>query len=161
MAALGMETGSGDFEVIDLCFAGLPELATTAVDAASTHVNGWKVKGKAQSLMDIDGGIPAPQGPQADRAETKSHNNGSAKTKTWVALVSGLSVGSQEAPADLKAQLLVDWLVGENGVMQVSIVSESVFHPGPADRIGPVGRRSCCPIDTGRQLPRHACQRCR
>ncbi len=35
--------------------------------------------------------------------------------KTWVALVSGLSVGAQEAPADLKAELLVEWLIGESG----------------------------------------------
>ena len=35
--------------------------------------------------------------------------------KTWIAIVSGLSVGSQEAPADLKNQLLAEWLLGENG----------------------------------------------
>ena len=41
--------------------------------------------------------------------------NGSSEQKTWVALVSGLSVGAQEAPADLKAELLVEWLTGESG----------------------------------------------
>ena len=40
--------------------------------------------------------------------------------KTWVAIISGLSVGSQEAPADLKVQLLVEWLMGENGGPAVS-----------------------------------------
>lgn len=41
--------------------------------------------------------------------------------KTWVALVSGLSVGAQEAPADLKAELLVEWLTGETGGPAVSL----------------------------------------
>lgn len=47
--------------------------------------------------------------------------DGSIETeeKTWVALVSGLSVGAQEAPADLKAQLLVEWLTGEDGGQEV------------------------------------------
>jgi DNA polymerase delta subunit 2 len=51
MAVLGMETSSGDFEVIDLCFAGLPDLYTP-----SPPVNG-KGKGKASEdeVMDVDG----------------------------------------------------------------------------------------------------------
>ena len=52
MAVLGMETSSGDFEVIDLCFAGLPELYKTPGEAGK--VNG-KGKAKAESTMDIDG----------------------------------------------------------------------------------------------------------
>jgi hypothetical protein len=44
----------------------------------------------------------------------------SGQDKTWVALVSGLSVGAQEAPADLKTQLLVEWLTGESGGPSVS-----------------------------------------
>ena len=43
MAVLGMETSSGDFEVIDLCFAGLPDIYTPK---ASTSANG---KGKAKA----------------------------------------------------------------------------------------------------------------
>ena len=35
--------------------------------------------------------------------------------ETWVAIASGFSVGAQEAPADLKCQLLVEWLMGEDG----------------------------------------------
>jgi len=38
MAALGMETTSGDFEVIDLCFAGMPELAEP--EAGPSTANG-------------------------------------------------------------------------------------------------------------------------
>jgi hypothetical protein len=53
MAVLGMETSSGDFEVIDLCFAGLPDLYTPK---PSTSTNG-KGKGKAEDSeeMEVDG----------------------------------------------------------------------------------------------------------
>jgi DNA polymerase delta subunit 2 len=50
MAALGMETSSGDFEVIDLCFAGLPELYKPT---PGPSLNG-KGKGKADD-MNMDG----------------------------------------------------------------------------------------------------------
>lgn len=61
MAALGMETSSGDFEVVDLCFAGLPELYK-----APGNVNGTgheKVKGKGKGKaegMDVDGELTTP-----------------------------------------------------------------------------------------------------
>ena len=52
MAVLGMETSSGDFEVIDLCFAGLPDIYTPK---ASTSTNG-KGKEKAKDTeMELDG----------------------------------------------------------------------------------------------------------
>jgi hypothetical protein len=52
MAVLGMETSSGDFEVIDLCFAGLPDIYTPK---ASTSANG-KGKAKAETTeMGLDG----------------------------------------------------------------------------------------------------------
>nr|WRH23603.1 DNA polymerase delta subunit 2 [Naematelia aurantialba] len=97
MAALGMETTSGDFEVIDLCFAGLPDRYQSEA-GPSNGVNG-KGKGKAMN---------------GESEEAEATANGSSE-HTWVALASGLSVGAQEAPADLKAQLLVEWLTGESG----------------------------------------------
>ena len=42
-------------------------------------------------------------------------------SKTWIAIASGLSVGAQEALADLKTELLVEWLMGEGGGMGVSV----------------------------------------
>jgi len=52
MAVLGMETSSGDFEVIDLCFAGLPDIYTPK---ASTSANG-KGKAKAKDTdIELDG----------------------------------------------------------------------------------------------------------
>ncbi|KAK4687131.1 DNA polymerase delta subunit 2, partial [Tremellales sp. Uapishka_1] len=105
MAALGMETSSGDFEVIDLCFAGLPELYETEERKA-------KGKGKAKvEEMEVDeGGSHVTSTANAPEAKPVREEN-----KTWVALVSGLSVGAQEAPLDLKNQLLVEWLMGEEG----------------------------------------------
>lgn len=96
MAALGMETSSGDFEVIDVCFAGLPEL------------------------------YKSPSSGQQPNGKGKAKAENSSEEKTWVALVSGLSVGAQEAPADLKVQLLVEWLVGESGDVSVSTLDVSL-----------------------------------
>ena len=53
MAALGMETTSGDFEVIDLCFAGMPDLAKP--EAGPSNANGsTKGKEKARNGADIE-----------------------------------------------------------------------------------------------------------
>lgn len=43
------------------------------------------------------------------------------RTKTWVAMASGLSMGAQEAPADVKAEMLNEWLTGEVGGIDVSL----------------------------------------
>jgi len=102
MAALGMETTSGDFEVIDLCFAGFPDIA--APEAGPSYTNGTS-KGKEKA---------------------KEETGSETEEKTWVALASGLSVGSQEAPADLKVQLLAEWLMGENGGVSVSGMTASL-----------------------------------
>lgn len=53
MAALGMETGNGDFEVIDLCFPGMPTLYKSPTAGPSMAVNG-KGKAKAEDEMDVD-----------------------------------------------------------------------------------------------------------
>lgn len=50
MGVLGVETGSGDFEVMDLCFAGFPDVFHPSSSGA---VNG---KGKAKETMDVDEG---------------------------------------------------------------------------------------------------------
>lgn len=42
--------------------------------------------------------------------------------KTWVAMASGLSMGAQEAPADLKAEMMVEWLTGEAGGLEVCYI---------------------------------------
>ncbi|GAA6014788.1 hypothetical protein JCM8202_004765 [Rhodotorula sphaerocarpa] len=70
MAALGAETASGDFEVFEYCFAGLP--SQPALEPAS------------------------PEG-------------------EWVAIASGLQMGSAGDAADLRTEMLVEFLLGEAG----------------------------------------------
>lgn len=53
MAALGYETSSGDFEVVDLCFAGLPEVYLP--QASSSTLEKGKGKAKDEESMAVDG----------------------------------------------------------------------------------------------------------
>lgn len=55
--------------------------------------------------------------------------NGEASGKTWVAMASGLSMGAQEAPADVKAEMLVEWLTGEAGGLHVSYSCTPLAQP--------------------------------
>ncbi|EJU04668.1 hypothetical protein DACRYDRAFT_93140 [Dacryopinax primogenitus] len=77
MGALGAETAKGDFEVVDVCFAGMP--------------------------------------PQTERAEDGMDVDGEERKGEWVALVSGLDIGGSSAPADMRVQLLVEYLTSELG----------------------------------------------
>jgi DNA polymerase delta subunit 2 len=73
--------------------------------------------------MQVDGTFFAP-------SNAKPHLTGSGdagSSKTWVAMVSGLLMGAQEAPADLKAEMMVEWLTGEAGGLEVRTVSRPWF----------------------------------
>ena len=115
-ACLGMENASGDFEVIDLCFGGLPPLAapSSAKPAkplqTDTKQNINKGKGKAKQV-DPDEDVDMDSG--NDKADVQDGE------PQWVALISGLSAGSSEVPEDLKGQLLSEWLTGELGGVDV------------------------------------------
>jgi hypothetical protein len=67
-------------------------------------------------------------------------------------------MGAQEAPADLKAEMMVEWLTGEAGALEV-------WAFGLYDRYlmltyaGPTGRRSYSAIDTRWKYPHNANQR--
>lgn len=98
MGVLGVETGNGDFEVVDLCYAGMPSVFKPAANGKG------KGKAKEEDAMDVD------------EAQEK---------KTWVALASGLSIGSETALLDMKAQLLIEWLMGEGGSVEVSLPGSS------------------------------------
>ncbi|KAK0228301.1 DNA polymerase alpha/epsilon subunit B-domain-containing protein [Armillaria fumosa] len=71
VGALGVETPNGEFEVVDLCYPGMPPQP-------------------AEDMMELDG---------ADE---------------WIAVVSGLSIGSPSSP-DVSLQMLVEYLTGEEG----------------------------------------------
>lgn len=75
MAALGAEMASGDFEVFEYCFAGMPE--------------------------------QPPLNPTTPEGE-------------WVALASGMEMGTASDVADVRAELLSEWLLGEAGDDEVS-----------------------------------------
>ena len=135
-ACLGMENASGDFEVIDLCFAGLAPLATTSTRAGpvvlplqtggkgNVNVAAGKVKGKGKQVdVDVDMDMKVDDDDDDDNVKLSNHgaaNESSSSDGRWVALVSGLSAGSSEVPEDLKCQLLVEWLMGELGDVEVS-----------------------------------------
>ncbi|PRQ76978.1 hypothetical protein AAT19DRAFT_12396 [Rhodotorula toruloides] len=70
MAALGAEMASGDFEVFEYCFAGMPD--------------------------------QPPLNPTTPEGE-------------WVALASGMGMGTASDVADVRAELLSEWLLGEAG----------------------------------------------
>jgi DNA polymerase delta subunit 2 len=53
MAALGFETSSGDFEVVDLCFAGLPDVYQP--QASSSTSDKGKGRAKDEEGMTVDG----------------------------------------------------------------------------------------------------------
>ncbi|GAA6035952.1 hypothetical protein JCM8097_005182 [Rhodosporidiobolus ruineniae] len=75
MAALGAETASGDFEVFEYCYAGMPPQP----------------------------GAPKPQG------------DGEGEEGEWVCLASGLEMGNANEVADLRVEMLGEWLMGEAG----------------------------------------------
>ncbi|KAJ7489934.1 DNA polymerase alpha/epsilon subunit B-domain-containing protein [Mycena galericulata] len=80
IAALGIETPSGEFEVVDICYPGMAPQPTSDVAATEEKME-----------VDVD--------PQTDG---------------WIALVSGLDVGSPSS-ADAQIQMLVEYLTGEEG----------------------------------------------
>ncbi|KAJ7273479.1 DNA polymerase alpha/epsilon subunit B-domain-containing protein [Mycena haematopus] len=89
IAALGIETPNGEFEVVDICYAEM---------APNPKLN------EAEGKMDVDAD------PQADG---------------WIALVSGLDIGSP-SPADAQIQMLVEYLTGEEGGPQQQISAAQI-----------------------------------
>ncbi|OSD02849.1 hypothetical protein PYCCODRAFT_1410345 [Trametes coccinea BRFM310] len=93
MGALGIETHNGDFEVVDLCYPGMapqPSLGSQ-----------WPASGSRDDAMDVDDLSSA----------------GSSASDEWIALVSGLEIGSAN-PADGQIQMLAEYLSAELGGTQ-------------------------------------------
>ncbi|KAJ3536435.1 hypothetical protein NM688_g6838 [Phlebia brevispora] len=86
IAALGIETNNGDFEVVDICYAGMAPQP------------GAESPKDADESMDID-----------DAASF-----GSADHDEWIAIVSGLDVGAVSS-SDAQLQMLAEYLTGEAG----------------------------------------------
>ncbi|KAF5367199.1 hypothetical protein D9758_003926 [Tetrapyrgos nigripes] len=87
LAALGKETQNGEFEVVDLCYGGMPP--QPSLEAS-----------KDEDEMDVDN--------QPDASSSSEEKD----TDTWIAFVSGLSI-NEPSPADVSTQLLIEYLSGE------------------------------------------------
>lgn len=110
MAALGAETASGDFEVFEYCFAGLP--SQPALEPAS------------------------PEG-------------------EWVAIASGLQMGSAGDAADLRTEMLVEFLLGEAGEEEASLALGCTPSPRIPQLIGP---STTGPGGCGQGVSSHSCR---
>lgn len=80
--------------MVDICFPGMPPQLPLSSSP----------KGKAKAL-DAEG----------DVAMTNGHSNGpDADSDTWVALISGLDMQGAQGRADVRAQVLAEYLTGES-----------------------------------------------
>ena len=104
MAALGFETPSGEFEVKDVCFAGMAPMMYQSL------------KGDTDA-MDVDGR------PLSARILVIHGCVDSNLQDEWIAIVSGLRFG--ENP-DFRIQMLLEYLTGEGGGPQEQHASSQI-----------------------------------
>ncbi|OSX64998.1 hypothetical protein POSPLADRAFT_1044422 [Postia placenta MAD-698-R-SB12] len=95
LGILGIETSGGEFEVVDICTAGMAPQPYSDLNWGESSA-GSSQEGKAEK-MDVDE-TPVP-GQEQDE---------------WVAILSGLEIGST-SPADAQIQMLAEYLTGEAG----------------------------------------------
>ena len=95
LAALGYESSAGDFEVVDFCYAGIPSHAPPVAPLSAPETDKMAVDGEE------------------------------AAEGSWLAFVSGLEVQGGDAVADLRVQLLVEYLMGEAAGSEVGTASLS------------------------------------
>ncbi|KAH9934898.1 DNA polymerase alpha/epsilon subunit B-domain-containing protein [Fomitopsis serialis] len=88
VGVLGIETNGGEFEIVDVCYAGMAPQPSKGLE--------WAKQKQKDSTMDVDGALGEGQGDE------------------WVALVSGLEIGAP-SPADAQIQMLIEYLSGEAG----------------------------------------------
>ncbi|KIY51080.1 hypothetical protein FISHEDRAFT_38252, partial [Fistulina hepatica ATCC 64428] len=91
VAVLGAETPSGEFEVVSVCSAGMPE--HTPVEDDDQDVD-----------MDVD-----PSSSHRMSVEDKQPQD------EWIGVISGLDIGSEATASEASIQLLVEYLTGEQG----------------------------------------------
>ncbi|KAG6829845.1 hypothetical protein H0H92_003288 [Tricholoma furcatifolium] len=127
VGALGAETPNGDFEVVDLCYPGM-----APQDASGQEANG----------MDVD-------------EETRNSDENQASDE-WIAVVSGLDVGSL-SPSDAQIQMLVEYLTGEEGGVsdQVSAaqISRLIIAGNSLAQLGPTGRGESVENEPSKKAP--------
>ena len=109
LGALGMEISSGDFEVVDFCFAGMPPQPRISLPDIES--------------MDVDCEYAAPL-PMLTHVQT-IYLASPSDSDEWVALVSGLEVGAPR-PCDAQIQMLVEFLTGELGDSEDQLTSSRI-----------------------------------
>lgn len=92
-AVLGAENASGDFEVVDICFAGMPSQPSSSL---SKSANG-----------------------KEKEARSNTEDESERDDDTFVAFASGLELGTNEQASDYRVGLLAEWLLGEVGGQKV------------------------------------------
>jgi DNA polymerase delta subunit 2 len=118
LGALGLETAGGDFEVVDICYAGMaPQLHDDA-----------KVE-EDDDEMDVDEESP------------------SSTDDEHIAIVSGFDIGNDDVP-DAEIQMLTEYLSGEASVhsstriSRLVIAGNSIGFAGEVGHIGDLRRAS-------------------
>lgn len=105
LGVLGMETPSGEFEVVDLCTTGMAPQSRSETENEGEDrmdVDGEKIQSPLRSLDLNNGGV------DVNGAST------STSPDEWIAVVSGLDIG-QISTSDAEIQMLVEYLTGEGG----------------------------------------------
>ncbi|CAG8491249.1 7691_t:CDS:10 [Ambispora leptoticha] len=90
LAVLGFENKAGEFEVMDICYAGIP--------------------------------------PQKKSNQMETDDNDEQDTDKYVALVSGLNIGSDDGQNSMERELFIDYITGMVGSTQEQITSSKIVH---------------------------------
>jgi DNA polymerase delta subunit 2 len=102
VAALGMETPNGDFEVVDVLPAGLAPQTSARYEEVHDESQAMEVDGTC--LLDF-AAFSVMKGPVDDKKDSDP----------WIAIASGLDVGSDYS-SDARIQMLVEYLSGETEI---------------------------------------------
>lgn len=114
LGILGIETSGGEFEVVDICTAGMAPQPYSDLTWGESSA-GSSQEGKAEK-MDVDGMCVSSNSyclylTQKLCVETPVPGQ---EQDEWVAILSGLEISST-SPADAQIQMLAEYLTGEAG----------------------------------------------
>ena len=103
IGALGAETANGDFEVVDICYPGMAPQPSSESEVA-----------EQQDKMEVDSKCRGTSSDHRALIKSLDLSPASPSTNEWIAVVSGLDIGSP-SPSDAQIQMLAEYLTGEGG----------------------------------------------
>ena len=114
--ALGIATNSGDFEVVDICFAGMaPQPSARVAEDEGMDIDDGRSKNPTSNINPDKLTIICPDTSDSDE---------------WVGVISGLEVGAP-SPSDAQLSMLAEYISGEMGSMddgaEVSRISRLII----------------------------------